>query len=85
MRSEDDRPWFGARRFGYGLSPITWEGWASVGVFAIALSAAGRLLGHSMGPGRFQALAAGLTAVLLGLVWLKRDRKQKIRWRWGDD
>jgi hypothetical protein len=38
-----------------------------------------------MGPGRFQALAAGLTAVLLGLAWLKRDRKQKIRWRWGDD
>ena len=85
MRSEDDRPWFGARRFGYGLTPITWEGWVSVGVFAIVLFSAGLLLADSVAPRRFLALAAGLTAVLLGLAWLKRDRKQKIRWRWGGD
>ena len=26
------KPWFGPRRYGWGLNPITFEGWATLGV-----------------------------------------------------
>ena len=30
------KPWFGPKRFGYGISPQTWQGWVVVvGVCAI--------------------------------------------------
>ena len=30
-----EKAWFGPRRAGWGLAPITWEGWALVAVFVI--------------------------------------------------
>jgi len=38
------KPWFGPKRFGWGWSPITWEGWAVCLVFIGAIVAAGWLL-----------------------------------------
>ena len=38
------KPWFGPRRFGWGWTPITWEGWAATLVFIAAIVAAGSLL-----------------------------------------
>jgi uncharacterized membrane protein len=38
MRGSLGRPWFGAHPRGIGTSgPIVWQGWATVGVFAIVL------------------------------------------------
>lgn len=37
------RHWFGPKRFGYGWSPRTWEGWAVVALFIAGLV----LLRHS--------------------------------------
>ncbi len=31
------RGWFGPKRFGWGASPVSWEGWVATIVFAIAL------------------------------------------------
>lgn len=31
------RGWFGPRQFGWGASPVTWEGWAVTGVFLLSL------------------------------------------------
>jgi hypothetical protein len=30
------RPWFGPKRFGYGIGPQTWQGWLLVAVSAAA-------------------------------------------------
>jgi hypothetical protein len=38
------KPWFGPRRFGWGWSPITWEGWVVSLIFIAAIVAAGLLL-----------------------------------------
>ena len=29
------RPWFGPKRFGFGISPQTWQGWVVVAVTAV--------------------------------------------------
>ncbi len=33
------KPWFEPKKFGYGLTPVSWKGWAIV--FAIALGFTG--------------------------------------------
>lgn len=38
------KPWFGPRRFGWGWTPVAWEGWVASLVFVAALVAAGSLL-----------------------------------------
>ncbi|WP_439547004.1 hypothetical protein [Sandarakinorhabdus sp.] len=36
--------WFRPKRFGYGWSPASWEGWAITGVAALAIVAVAGLL-----------------------------------------
>ncbi|WP_309629989.1 hypothetical protein [Brevundimonas sp.] len=36
--------WFGPKRFGWGASPASWEGWAVTGVFIVAMLLTGNLL-----------------------------------------
>ena len=38
------KPWFGPRRFGWGWTPVSWEGWVTSIVFVAAIVLAGSLL-----------------------------------------
>ena len=58
------KPWFAPRRFGWGLDPVSAEGWAVVAA-GVGLSAVGRWRGHR-GLGRLLGLAVVLIAVLKG-------------------
>jgi len=40
------RPWFGPKRFGYGISPKTWQGWLIVAVFVAVVTGIALWLGH---------------------------------------
>ena len=41
------KPWFGPKRFGFGIRPITWQGWAITFAVPIAvLVLATWLTGH---------------------------------------
>ena len=31
------RPWFGPRRYGWGLTPISWQGWVLTGAYVVAV------------------------------------------------
>lgn len=43
MADKVNKPWFGPKRFGYGLRPQTWQGWAIVLVIAVVVVAVARL------------------------------------------
>ena len=61
--------WFGARWIGFGIGPRSWEGWATLGVYCLAL-----LLFASLAhPSRAYFLAgfALLTLVLLVVMIVK--------------
>lgn len=79
------RPWFGPRRYGYGVSPVTWEGWLATGVYAVALGGLPLWAGHPPSPRVVSGAIFAGTALLFGLIWLKLDRSQPLRWRWGGD
>lgn len=88
MKPPLGRPWFGPRRFGYGVSPVTGQGWACIGVYVLAMAVTPTLMGReARGMDALATLAVllGCTAALLVVVWLKLDRTRPLRWRWGDD
>jgi hypothetical protein len=59
------KAWFGPRRWGWGLAPITIEGWAVVAIAVVAIIAVASVDRHS------PWLALIVVAVLLAITFLK--------------
>jgi hypothetical protein len=82
--------WFRARRYGWSWTPATWQGWAVTVVYLVAvvgwvvylMSRPDATVGWHYGAAAWLAALPILllTAVLLGICWLKGERP---RWRWG--
>ncbi|MGO8918636.1 MAG: hypothetical protein ACLQJR_22265 [Stellaceae bacterium] len=81
--------WFQARRYGWGWTPVTVEGWlvmslflaaviVSTGVFLYRVRSAGDLLAATI---TFLLSLAILVAALVVICWMTGERP---RWRWGD-
>ncbi len=74
--------WFKRRRYGWGWTPVTWQGWAVLACY-VALVVAGSLAFGDGGPGEV-ALFLLLVAILtVTLVQISLARGPKPRWRWG--
>ncbi len=69
--------WFKQKRFGYGASPSSWEGWAlTIGYVAAITSASVALLPAR--PFAFVIIGVVLTGVFVFICW----RKTEGGWRW---
>jgi len=78
---------FKPRRYGYGATQITWEGWAlTVGIAAVvALSVvAMNLLADRSNVDAWLAWAAFIVIAVLWMVCISRQRTNgEWCWRWG--
>ena len=73
----DAPAWFRPKRYGYGATPVTWQGWLLTLGF-VSVVALDVTLVHS--PWRW----LGEAALLLGfLVLVRRLTHPPMRWRWG--
>ncbi len=44
------RPWFGPKKIGFGLAPITWQGWAlTAAMIAVVITLALTMAAHRLG------------------------------------
>ena len=86
--------WFRPKRFGYGATPVTWEGWVSTSVFAAGLVWAMLEFTRTIELARTGAVAASMIAVYVALVaaaiWgFVRFSRYKTsgewKWRWGGE
>ena len=83
--------WFKPKRYGYGATPIAWQGWAIVVAFlAAVLALAWTLIGFDRAnPPDESTLVLFFTsvAILAAAVWIisKRTTDGEWRWRWGED
>jgi hypothetical protein len=69
---EGRMPWFGRKRFGWGLQPISWQGWVlTIAYVAIAVTL-GATLASSQGL-LFATVLAIVTALVLLVVYLTKD------------
>ena len=79
--------WFKPKRYGYGATPVTWQGWAITLGAVMAIIVAALLLLHNgeKDPGAWLAFFA-IEAVVLAMLWIISRRKTDgaWRWRWGD-
>jgi hypothetical protein len=83
------RYWFKPKRYGYGATPVTWEGWAFTGVVVAIVGGSGWLL---LGTGRtpdwtMLLVRWAIVAVVLAVsvVVSKARTEGSWRWRWGRD
>jgi hypothetical protein len=71
--------WFVPKRYGYGATPSTWQGWLTTIVFVIAVMIDARIFD---GIERWIGIAI-LLAVFVLLVYTKTSGQW--RWRWGKE
>lgn len=74
-----DGYWFRPKRFGFGATPDSWQGWAVTLLFAAALMALARFTPHRI------AIAVGIPLVPLFLILCWKKTRGGWRWRWGGD
>ena len=79
--------WFKQKRFGYGATPVTWQGWVLMLVYLAIVVGCVAIAGASqMSPWGLVAAVIMLvvaTAVVFRWTWLKTEGGW--RWRWGND
>ena len=80
------RYWFKPHEYGYGATPVSWEGWALtaaivaiVGLMTVALVSSGRNDAAVVVP--YLVVVFGLIAALVLVARRKTDGTW--RWRWG--
>jgi hypothetical protein len=77
----DGPEWFAPKRYGYGATPISWQGWAlTLGFAAIAILLSVKF---AQRPIVLFALLAPLTALFT--VVCARTTRGGWRWRWGEE
>lgn len=75
--------WFKQKRFGWGWTPVKWQGWLTIGVYVALLFTATKTIDESAPndvPVTFLALVILLTAALFVVAYKKGE---KPKWNWG--
>jgi hypothetical protein len=76
------RYWFPAKTHGWGWGlPATWEGWLVLAAYIALVVAATTAISPKDAPASFGASLTVLTAVFIGICWLKGEPPG---WRWGE-
>ena len=81
MTDDDRTAWFAPRRYGYGATPVTWQGWAISVVFI--LFALGIMFQFRQRP--LVEIAILTPATIILLVVTAKTTRGGWRWRWGED
>lgn len=75
------KPWFNAKRFGFGVGlPCSWEGWAVLAAFLAVMFGGPRFIEDR---GQFGIVAVG--AIIALIVIAAAKTRGGWRWRWGRD
>jgi hypothetical protein len=77
--------WFKPREYGYGATPITWQGWA-ITVAAVIVVVLSSLVVPALANGAASALSAlviDVLAIAALVIVSRRKTDGEWRWRWG--
>jgi len=78
--------WFKPKRYGYGATPVTWQGWSVTVVTMVIVIATTMLLAAqtALDPWFWAAVATDIVAVAALWTISRRKTDGEWRWRWGD-
>ena len=76
----DGPEWFRPKRYGFGATPVTWQGWALILGFVAIVYAV--ILAFRERPLAIFAILVPLLVVFITIT--ARTTRGGWRWRWGD-
>ena len=77
----DEPEWFAPKRYGFGSTPISWQGWAlTLGFVALIM-----LIAVTFAKRPLQLIAIVIPVTALFIVICARTTRGGLRWRWGDE
>jgi len=77
----DGPDWFAPKRYGYGATPITWQGWAlTLGFVGVLI-----LISVNFAKRPVQMVAILIPLIVAFIVLCARTTRGGLRWRWGDE
>lgn len=71
--------WFAPKLFGWGGTPVTWQGWAVTALFVGLIA-----LGVTQMPGTALRLAVAVP-LILAFLWIVVTKTDRLGWHWGPD
>ena len=71
--------WFKPKRYGYGASPSTWEGWLLTFVFIFLVIYEANRINTST-----QFFIEIIIAVIIFSIFVNKKTDGKWKWRWGN-
>ena len=74
--------WFRRKRYGYGWTPATWQGWLALAVYVAVVVYLCISTFAVLHPTRTTILFIILTILLIVISYVKGE---KPRWQWGTD
>ena len=80
-------PWFRPKSYGWGATPITWQGWLLLVAYIGLVAVLGMLTlkREHTEPWIWAVFVAGVTVLTLGLIAISRRKTGgDWRWRWGN-
>lgn len=85
-KGKDRGYWFKRRRYGYGWTPVTWQGWSAVASFLTIVLVASTVLKDTPGNSYSLESLVYLTLIVLAavsLVVISVKKGPSAKWRWG--
>ena len=80
----DKSIWFKRKRFGYGWTPSSWEGWAVILSYIVSVLGLTAMLDENSSDKEALFLLLIPMAVLTGLlIRIASDHGESLRWQWG--
>lgn len=78
--------WFKRKRYGYGWVPVTWQGFAALGIYLVLLLAIGLTLLDVQNDSKNRELGFFFTFVIVisfAMIRVCYRMGPKPKWRWG--
>jgi hypothetical protein len=78
--------WFKPKTYGYGATPVTWQGWLVTGAALIVLLASSMLITvfeHQSLLSVFALIAIDVLCLAALLIVSRRKTRGEWHWRWG--
>jgi len=80
----DKKLWFRAKKYGWGWTPVTWQGWLATGLYTLAIAIIVAVIGDGFeSRGGVTTFFFLLFLITLPFIYICIEKGEKPRWRWG--
>ncbi len=83
MKKDAQPVWFKAKQYGWGWTPVTWEGWVVTLVFVGVIVGITQTYSLST-PGNMIPFTIGMLLAIGLLLFIAYVKGEKPSWRWGN-